>query len=144
MSTEQKRTLYGLLIFGTTVVLATIVVTISGPTSYFADEEARRTILSLVAVATLAWLAMILLTRPRPGDVQVVRDERDRLVADRARRSASVAANVYLLVFCIVVVEAYRETGSAPVVLFFFMAMSTIAVSQLVQSIAMLIGYRRM
>ncbi len=143
MSTEQKRTLYGLLIFGTTVVLAAAVVAISGPTSYFVDEGARRTIFSLVVVATLAWSGMMILTRPRPGDVQVVRDERDRQVADRARRSASVATNLYLLVFCIVVVEAYRETGSAPVVLFFFMAVSTIAVSQLVQSIAMLIGYRR-
>ena len=143
MSTEQKRTLYGLLIFGTTVVLAATIVTVTGSTSYFENEEARRTIFTLVVVATLAWLAMMLLTRPRSSDVEVVRDERDRLVADRARRSASVATNVYLLVFCIVVVESYQETGSAPVVLFFFMAMSTIAVSQLVQSIAMLIGYRR-
>ena len=143
MSTEQKRNLLGLLIFGAAFSAVVAIVVVNGPSTYFDNEPARTTVLAVAVAATIAWLGAIIATRPRGREQEVVRDERDRLIADRARRLATVAGNVYLLVFAVVLIETFRADGSAPVVFFFFMAMSTIFVSQLVQGVATLVGYLR-
>lgn len=143
MSTEQKRNLCGLLIFGTAFAAVVAIVVVNGPSTYFENESARTTVLTVAVAALIAWLGALLVTRPRGSGREVVRDERDRLIADRARSISAFVTNLYLLAFAIGVIETYRVEGSAPVVFFFFMAMSAILVSQLVQGVATLVGYLR-
>ena len=143
MSTDQKRALYGFLIFATVTGIAAAVVVANGPAGYFENDAARTAILALVVAGGVAWLGMMFLTRPRGDPREVVRDERDQIIADRAHKAAAAVTNVYLLAFCVVMVEIHGPTGSAPVVFFFFMAMSAIILSQLVLGAAMLIGYLR-
>jgi hypothetical protein len=68
---------------------------------------------------------MLFLTRIRPGDHAVGRDERDEEIQKRANATAFLLVLVYVFVLSIVLWEKYQGRGFVPVGWMWFLAYST-------------------
>lgn len=145
MAPLQKRALYGLAL-GVVFALAIVAVfIIKGGVTAYTEDTGMRLIVSVLFVGFLALYGIVLfLTRPKPGRVKVIMDERDAAVVRRALYVQLWAVILSLVVWAIALTEIYWDHGHIPVIFPYLIFGSALIVNTLAQAAGILIGYRRM
>ena len=141
MAPLQKRACFG-LVFGVIWAVALIVVFIvkGGVEAFNSDSSFRLIVDALWIAGLIVYLILFMSIVRSPQQV----DERDRLIMDRAPRVQNIAIIFALVAWTIALNEVYHGTGHIPSVYLYIIFMSVLIVSQLAQSLGILIGYWRM
>jgi len=141
MAPLQKRAWFG-LIFGIIWAIALVVVFITkgGISRFGIDSEFRLIIDGLWIGGLVVYLILFATIIRRPKQV----DERDRLIMDRAPRVQNLAMIFALVAWVIALNEIYHDAGQVPAVFLYIIFISVLLVSQVAQSLGILIGYWRM
>ena len=143
MTREQKRIWLSLAIWGGVFVVCLAALLSRGASTYFEDNVLRSLILTAALIGLVLWLLMLYLTHEKKGE-RIVKDERDEMIAVKARKAALTSAQVYGVVWCIALTEAYFDQGAVPVALVFVVGMSTLVIPHLVHGITSLVYYAKM
>ncbi|NQT35516.1 hypothetical protein HQ587_10020 [bacterium] len=141
MLREQKRALYGLLIFGGILLAAILLFSFNDPSKIFENKSAEIIYVGLLVGGFSLYGIMILLTRKRREGEEVTFDERDIHVARHALQNQVVAVIVTVTIWCGALTEIYIEENGVPVPLMLIMVNSVYFVNMLVRSISILRGY---
>lgn len=149
MAPLQKRALYG-LILGILWAVAIVVVFINkGGVTEFTEDRSFRLIMDAIFIGGLLAYAGIMSTfffRTffRSGKGEVIVDERDRTIMQRAPLIQLWAVIFSLVVWAISLTEIYWNDGAIPVIFLYLIFCSSLIVSTLAQSLGILLGYWRM
>jgi hypothetical protein len=108
------------------------------------DRPTRLIVLAIVIVGALAYAVLAHRTRLARGAGEVMIDERDRMIIERAPAVQLYAVFIALAVWCIALTEVYWERGAIPVFYPYVMFWTTYAVGIIAWSVAVLVGYRRL
>jgi len=115
-----------------------------GATSWNEDQGMRLIVYALFIVGVVLYGIVLFLTRRKPGQPEVIMDERDRVIMSRAPMVQLWAVVVSLVIWTIALTEVYWDQGEIPIVFPQLMFFSILIVNVLAQAIGILIGYRRM
>jgi len=144
MAPLQKRAWLGLGI-GVAMSVAILAIFITkGATSWNEDQGMRLIVYALFIVGVVLYGIVLFLTRRKPGQPEVIMDERDRVIMSRAPMVQLWAVVVSLVIWTIALTEVYWDQGEIPIVFPQLMFFSILIVNVLAQAIGILIGYRRM
>jgi len=144
MTPLQKRAWLGLG-GGIGMALAIAGVFIARGVASFDDDFVLRAITYVVCVGGLLVCAIALrIRRRKPGQSQVLVDERDKEIVRRATMVQVWAVMISLFIWAIALTEAYWGEKSIPIIYAYLIAISGLIVNILAQAIGILIGYRRM
>jgi len=123
MTQSKKRALASLFIgSGVLAGFAVVFFCRGGPEALVGDKGRILVSAVLFAAGFAGQLVVFYLTRVRPGDRAMQRDERDDWIARRANGAALVAALVYVFLVCIVLWEVYHDRQHVPVGWMWFLA----------------------
>jgi len=138
MAPLQKRALYA-LVLGVVFAIAIAVGFIAkgGVTTFAEDQGFRLIVYGLWIAVPLAYLIIVNLTLRKPSQV----DERDRLIIARASKIQLFAVILALIAWMILLTEVYWDERQVPVIFLTLIVLSTLIISTLTQSAAILIGY---
>jgi len=140
MTQSRKRAIWSLFLWGTVSVSFVILFFLGGGPETFVREKARILIAAvLFGMGYSGQLLMLYLTRDRPADGAMVRDERDEWIARHANGAAFVAALVYVFLLGIVLWEVYHERQFVPVGWMWFVAYTSSFVGMLSHAVATLV-----
>ena len=143
MTPLQKRAWLGLGV-GVGMSLAIMAVFIARAVVSFDDDLALRAIIYVVCVGGLLVYAIALrIRRRKPGQSQVLVDERDKEIVRNATMVQVWAVLILLFIWAITLTEAYWDQKSIPIIYAYLIAISGLIVNILAQAIGILIGYRR-
>jgi hypothetical protein len=144
MTPLQKRAWLGLGV-GVGMSLAILAVFIARRVTSFDDDLALRAITYVVSAGgLLVWVIALRIRRRKPGQSQVLFDERDKEIIRRATMAQVWAVLISLFIWAIALTEAYSGQESIPIIYAYLIAISGLIVNILAQAIGILIGYRRM
>jgi len=144
MTPLQKRAWLGLVV-GLGMALAILAVFIARGVASFDDDLVLRAIAYVLCVGGLLVYAVTLrIKRRKPGQSEVLVDERDKEIVRRATMAQLWAVLLSLFIWAIALTEVYWGQKSIPIVFVYLIAISGLIVSILAQAIGILIGYRRM
>ena len=144
MELQQKRAWWSLGI-GVVMFIAILAIFITKGVSSFFEDLGMRLLVDALLIGGLASYPIILfLTRRRPGQAEVVLDERDEIIAKRAMLLQLWAVIGSLVVWAIVLTEVYWDQGGIPIVFPYLIFFSSLIVNFLAQSAGILLGYWRM
>ncbi len=144
MAPLQKQAWWGLCIGLATTVVILIVFIDRGATNYMHDRGMRLLVLGIFFTGMTLYLVMLAVMRARYGRNGIVEDERDRMIKARAPAVQLIAVLVLLGLWSIALTETYWDRGEVPIVYPDLMFWSCFIVAILTNSVAILIGYRRM
>lgn len=144
MAPLQKRAWLGLGIGVVTSAAILALLITKGATSWNEDQGMRLIVYALFFGGVALYGIVLFLTRRKPGQPEVIMDERDRMIMSRAPLVQLSAVIVTLLIWTIALNEVYWDQGEIPIVFPTLMLFSILIVSMLAQAIGILIGYRRM
>jgi hypothetical protein len=141
MAPLQKRALYSLVI-GLFFTLALLVVLVlqDDITAFDSDSTYRWIMYAALIGVPLTYLVLVDLTLRKPTQL----DERDKLIILRSGRVQWLAVIFSLVIWMIILTEAYRPQRQVPVAFLTLIVVSTMVLSILAQSAGILIGYWRM
>ena len=143
MTPLQKRAWLGLGV-GVGMSLAIVAIFIARAVVSFDDDLALRAIIYVVCVGGLLVYAIALrIRRRKPGQSQVLADERDKEIIRSATMVQVWAVLISLFIWAIALTEAYWGEKSIPIIYAYLIAISGLIVNILAQAIGILIGYRR-
>ena len=144
MTPLQKRAWLGLGV-GVGMSLAIAAVFIARGVTSFDDDLALRAITYVVCVGgLLVWAVALRIRRRKPGQLQVLFDERDKEIVRRATMVQVWAVLISLFIWAIALTEAYWDQKSIPIIYAYVIAISGLIVNILAQAIGILISYRSM
>ena len=145
MAPLQKRALYGLVLgIIWAVLLVILFITKGGISVYSEDSTMRLTLGALLVGGAIAYLLVVSPLIKLPGKREIVVDERDKGILERAPRIQLVAILISLAVWCIALTEYYWTAGQIPVIFPYIMLLSMLIVNVLAASLGILLGYGRM
>jgi hypothetical protein len=140
----EKRAWWGLGITIATILAVVAVFLVRDASLYHEDRPTRLIVLAIVIVGALAYAVLAHRTRLARGAGEVMIDERDRMIIERAPAVQLYAVFIALAVWCIALTEVYWERGAIPVFYPYVMFWTTYAVGIIAWSVAVLVGYRRL
>jgi len=144
MTPLQKRAWLGLVV-GVGMSLGILAVFIARGVTSFDDDLVMRGITYVLCVGGLSVYAVTLrIRRRKPGQSEVLVDERDKEIVRRATMLQVWAVLISLFIWAIALTEAYWGQKSIPIVFAYLIAITALIVNILAQAIGILIGYRRM
>jgi uncharacterized membrane protein/predicted secreted protein len=141
----QRRAMLSLAIGALASGCAVIVFLAVGPEKALEESTVRRLVLGLALVGLLAPAVFDILARSlwrRPGS-RVVIDERDERILQQAPRTQVVAIIVSMVIWLVILNEAFREAGWIPVMFLTLIFWSCLLVAMLALPLGVLLGYRR-
>jgi drug/metabolite transporter (DMT)-like permease len=144
MTPLQKRAWLGLVV-GLGMALAILAVFLARGVASFDDDLVLRAIAYVLCVGgLLVYVVTLRIRRRKPGQSEVLVDERDKEIVRKATMAQLWAVLLSLFIWAIALTEAYWGQKSIPIVFVYLIAISGLIVSILAQAIGILIGYRRM
>ncbi|MFC1846839.1 hypothetical protein ACFLYS_02120 [Chloroflexota bacterium] len=139
MAPLQKRALYSLLI-GLVLAITLIAVFVTRDINTFDTDLGFRLIVYALWIGALTASLLVADVTFR-GSRKF--DERDKLIVERAQKIQLLAVILTLVAWMIGLTEVYEDQGQMPVTFAFIITMSTLIVTNLAQSLGILIGYWR-
>jgi hypothetical protein len=144
MTPLQKRAWLGLVV-GAGMALVILAVFIARGVTSFNDDLVLRGITYVLCVGGLLVYAVTLrIKRRKPGDPEVLVDERDKEIVRGATMLQVWAVLISLFIWAIALTEAYWGEKSIPIIFAYLIAISGLIVNILAQAVGILMGYRRM
>lgn len=140
----EQRAWWGLIITLTTAIVLSWVLLAHGSTSFFINRGTRLLFLAISFGGMIAYLTMLLVTRQRVSRQEVLMDERDRMIIDKAPSVQLVAAFIALGTWTLVLTEVYWEEGQIPLLFADLILWSTFLVCVLARFVGILLGYRKL
>ncbi|MFH2107566.1 MAG: hypothetical protein ABII93_02755 [Chrysiogenia bacterium] len=126
MTQTRKRAVFTFLIWGVVMAVFSVIFFYgAGPERYALEKWRRLAGAVIIACGYLLYGLMLFLTRIRPGDHAVGRDERDEEIRNRANASAFILVLVYVFALSIILWERFQGSGFVPVGWMWFLAYST-------------------
>lgn len=144
MTALQKRAWLGLGV-GVVMSLGVTAIFIARGVTSFDDDLVLRGITYVLCVGGFVVYAVTRrIRRRKPGDSEVLVDERDKAIVRSATMLQVWAVMLSLFIWAIALTEAYWGEKSIPIIYVYLIAISGLIVNILAQAIGILIGYRRM
>ncbi len=144
MTALQKRAWLGLGV-GVVMSLGITAIFIARGVTSFDDDLVLRGITYVLCVGGFVVYAVTRrIRRRKPGDSEVLVDERDKAIVRSATMLQVWAVMLSLFIWAIALTEAYWGEKSIPIIYVYLIAISGLIVNILAQAIGILIGYRRM
>jgi hypothetical protein len=140
MAPLQKRALYGLVIGICLAIAILALFFLKGGISRFDIDQGFRLIIDALWIAGLV-IPLVLFWPIMQNPVMF--DERDRIIMDRASRVQWLAVIISLVLWLIILSEAYHMQRLVPLTFLYIMVISIFIISTLAQSLGILIGYWR-
>jgi hypothetical protein len=140
MAPLQKRALYGLVIGICLAVAILALFLLKGGINRFDTDQGFRLIIDALWIAGLV-LPLVLFWPITQKPVMF--DERDRIIMARSSRVQWLAVIISLVLWLIILSEAYHIQRLVPLSFLYVMVISIFIISTLAQSLGILIGYWR-
>lgn len=141
----QRRAALSLGIGALASAAAIVAFLLLGPERALAETGPRRLVLGLALLGLLAPAAFDILARSvwrRPGSTVVI-DERDDRILQQAPRTQVQAVVVSLVIWIVILNEAFWSVGSIPLMFLTLIFWSCLLVIMLALPLGVLLGYRR-
>jgi uncharacterized membrane protein len=145
MTQSKRQGKYSLMIWGFVALGFTATFFSNGGPSTYAQESVRILISAIfLAFGFAGYGIMLYMTRAKPGNAQVIEDERDSQIAIQASQTGFITVLIYVFLTCIILWESHRSETVVPVGWMWFLAYSTAIVGYLSHAVTMLILNMRM
>jgi uncharacterized membrane protein len=139
----QRRAWWGLGIGVVATVLILSVFFTKGVASFHEERGTRLLVLGIFLAGVAAYLIAVALTHHQTGG-EILMDERDRMIMNRAPAVQLIAVLISLAIWSIVLTEMYWDQGAVPIVYPYLIFWSVFIVNILAGAVGILLGYRRM
>jgi cytochrome bd-type quinol oxidase subunit 2 len=145
MSPNQKMAWGNVVVWGSYLVVLTIVLAANGTILFWEEDSLKNAFFTITGVAVAAFITMMLFVWIRASRARATIDERDHKIMNRANALAGPVAMTALAVTSLVLGLVYIEDKNSVMSPYFLMYVTLInvVVYWLAQAIHILVAYRR-
>jgi hypothetical protein len=145
MSPNQKMAWGNVVVWGSYLVVLTIVLAVNGMILFWQEDSLKTAVLTITGVAVAAFIIMMLFVWIRASSARVAIDERDNKIMNSANALAGPIAMTALAVTSLVLGLFYIEDRNSVMSHYFliYVTMINVVVYWLAQAIHTLVAYRQ-
>ena len=142
MEREQKRALFGIIIFGSILLTIIVLFIINNPAEITQNRPLEITYIVLFVGGVLSYGLMNIITSRRSSDEKFTFDERDALVAKGALHTQLAAVLITATIWCVVLSLIYTGEDGIPSSFMLIIINSLFFVNMLFRSVSVFRGYK--
>lgn len=145
MTQRRKRDIWTLVIGSSVLIVFIFLFFSGGGPEYWVLDRWRKLLVAIVfGIGYLSFFTMIFMTRTKPDQKMIIKDERARFIDMKSSQTALIVLLLYVYLMSIFLYVRYEWMGYLPVGWMWFIGYSSIFLGAIVYSgTSLILDYRR-